>query len=473
MKTMPGKFTRLFSFLSLFCLSQVANAQAYSIQLNLPRHTNDTVLFAHHFNGKLFVNDTIITDSSGMAKIEGREILPQGIYQLYFDPKKQIDFLIGADQSMSIQENNDQLKISGAIESEQFQAYLNFLNEKKKQAEWLREQLNRQSEPSDSIPILKEQLSKLDQEVQQHWKEEAQKATGTFYGKFVASNIRTVLSDDQIPAAMQANDSLMWAYRYHFNKDHYWDHFDIYDIRMWRTPTIQSRLNEYFNKVLVQHADSVLPVAIRMIESSRDQPEIFQNLVSFVLNNSVKSPYAIIENVFVAIAEKYYLGEKAFWASEETIENIRREVYFRKNNLIGETARELLLEDEFGEYQSLHQQSTPYTILVFWEPECGHCKTQIPQLFEEVFLESDPSHLAVMAVYTQDNKEEWLDFIQEHELNGWMNVWDPNRVSNFQVNYNVRTTPAIYLLDRDKKILTKRLNVESTKKILKELITPN
>jgi thiol-disulfide isomerase/thioredoxin len=456
--------------LLLFFSSRPVHAQAYSIQLELDESINDTVLLAHYYNGNILVNDTLVTDQNGMAMFKGTESLPQGIYTLYFDAQKQIDFLIGEDQLLAIQEKNGELKVSGSTESARFQAYVDFLNERKKQAANLQERLNQLGEQADSISHIKQQLRGLDNEVQKYWQQEGENAAGSFYGKFAASNIPVTIEEEEIPAEFLANDSLLWAFKYNFNKDHYWDHFDLFDIRMWRTPTIQSRLNEYFNKVLIQTADSVLPSAIQLIEASNRQPEIFQNLVSFVLNNSVKSDYMGIENVFVAIAEKYYLTGRAFWASDKTIQNIRHEVYFRKNNLIGSTAKELLLEDENGEYQSLHQQSTPFTLLVFWEPECGHCKKVLPALFEEVFLKINPSKLTVIAVYTQDKKEEWLDFITKHELNGWINVWDPHRASNFQVNYNVRTTPMIYLLDQDKKILAKKLSVENAKEILEELI---
>ena len=468
---MLQKYTISFNLLFLVCLFQQVHAQGWSIQLNLNQDNQDTVLFAHYYNGNILVNDTLTTDKYGQGKIQGAESLPQGIYTFYFDKHKQIDFLLGEDQNLSIREENGEVEISGAPESIRFQSYIDFLSKKKKQAADLREQLKQQSGQTDSASVIKKQLRDLDNEVQNHWQQEGNKAAGSFCQKFIASNIRIALEESQIPAEVLANDSLLQNFRYNFNKNHYWDHFDLYDIRMWRTPTIQSRLHDYFNKVLIQLADSVLPSAIQMIEASNDQPEIFQNLVSFVLNNSVKSDYMEIENVFVAIAEKYYLTGRAYWTSEKTIQNIRQEVYFRKNNLIGSMAKELLLEDEKGEYHSLYQQSTPFTLVVFWEPGCGYCKKQIPGLFEEVFMKTNPSKLTVIAVYTQDNKNEWLDFISKHELDGWINVWDPHRTSNFQVNYNVRTTPMIYLLDKDKKILAKKLSVDSIKNLLRGLIS--
>jgi hypothetical protein len=255
------------------------HAQACSIQLGLEENKNDTVLLAHYYNGNILVNDTLVTDQNGMAIIEGAESLPQGIYTLYFDAQKQLDFLIGKDHKLIIQEKNGKLKVSGSTESVRFQAYVDFLNERKKQAGNLQERLNQLSEQADSVSLIKQQLRVLDDEVEKRWQQEAENAAGSFYGKFAASNIRVTIDEDEIPAEVLANDSLLWAFKYNFNKNHYWDHFDLYDIRMWRTPTIQSRLNEYFNKVLAQTADSVLPSAIQIIEASNGQPEIFQNLV--------------------------------------------------------------------------------------------------------------------------------------------------------------------------------------------------
>lgn len=470
MKRMLKKFTRLFSWLVLLGLTQTGYSQSFSLQLSFPDQPNDTVVLAHYYNGKIYANDSLQLDQHGQASLLKSKSYPQGIYTLILGQKQQVDLLLGEDQHVQISQQHGSTKLEGASESEWFQAYVTFLKTKQQLASRLRQQLAESGEQTELQETIKKRLAQLDVEMQQKWQSEAEKGAGLFYGKFMNANRQKVLNKADFPAEVQASDSLMWVHTYQFNKNHYWDYFDWLDPRMWRTPTIHSKLENYFNKVLIQHPDSVLPVAVEMIEASKTQPEIFQNLVSFLLNNSVQSEYLGMENVFVALAEKYYLSGQAFWASSKTLETIRREVYFRKNNLVGSTAAELFLPDEEGQYHSLHQQSTAYTVVVFWEPECGHCKQQIPALFEEVFLQTDPSKLAVLAVYTQDNQEEWQHFIAEHELNGWLNLWDPDRLSNMQVNYNIRTTPMIYLLDRDKKIIAKKLTVDTLKTILKQLL---
>ena len=55
--------------------------------------------------------------------------------------------------------------------------------------------------------------------------------------------------------------------------------------------------------------------------------------------------------------------------------------------------------------------------------------------------------------------DRWKEFIQQNDLI-WTNLADPYFRSNFRKEYNVVTTPTIYVLDRNKKIIAKKLGVE-------------
>ncbi|HCI55668.1 MAG TPA: DUF5106 domain-containing protein, partial [Bacteroidales bacterium] len=43
----------------------------------------------------------------------------------------------------------------------------------------------------------------------------------------------------------------------------------------------------------------------------------------------------------------------------------------------------------------------------------------------------------------------------------WINGWDPQRITRYDYYYNITSTPLIYILDREKKIIAKKLPVES------------
>jgi len=48
----------------------------------------------------------------------------------------------------------------------------------------------------------------------------------------------------------------------------------------------------------------------------------------------------------------------------------------------------------------------------------------------------------------------------------WISVWDPDMSSGFQEKFNVRSTPKIFLLDKDKIIIGRDLNTENLEELL-------
>ena len=471
MKLTPGKFLSFCSLIFLFIHPVHSHGQAFQIDIDIHARRDSQLVVAGYYFGGLFVKDSLLLDSNGKAAFCGNQPLPQGIYQLYLNKETQYDFLVGQDQyfSITIPDGTTTPEVKGASESEKFQAYINYLAQEKARFAGLTTQLGKLSKKPDSASIIKAQIKELDESVKKYRNREGLQNKNSFYGKILLASYKIETDELPVPQKYQANDSLKWAYQYNYRKKHYWDYFDLNDLRLWHTPFVNDRLNDYFNKVLLQTPDSVLPEAVRLIEKYRSNPELFQNLTSYLLNNSIRSKVMGMENVFVALAKQYYLSGQANWADTKTLENIRREVALRENNLTGNPAPELLLEDANGEFRSLKQSPTPYTLLAFWEPGCSHCQHEIPKLYTDLFLAANPSKLSVYAVYTMTDKKEWTDFIAEHQLADWTNVWDPRQVSDMKILYDVRTTPSLFLLDKDKKIIAKQLDVAGMKHLLKVL----
>lgn len=463
-----AKYCIFYSLVVLCFLQLTANAQSYRISVELPALRDSQLLVASYYFGSVYVKDTLHLDANGRALFTGNEPLPEGIYQLYLNPEKQYDFLVGSDQHfrIALPSGTNQLLLEGAVESEKFQSYIDYLTgQKEKLRTWTARERQLAQQP-DSQKVIRAEISELDTQVKAFQNNEAQKNKDNLYGKILLVNKKTELTDAEIPAAWQVSDSLKWVYQYNYRKTHYWDNFDLGDLAMWHTPFVKEKLNEYFNRVVLQSPDSVLPEAVRLIETYRNNPELFQNLTSYLANNAIQSKIMGMENVFVALAERYYLSGQATWADKKTLDNIRTEVAFRKYNLVGNQAPDLVLENENGEYQSLYQSPTPYTLIAFWEPDCSHCKKEIPLLYDEIFENSKPSQLSIYAIYTMTDKKEWIDFIAEHQLNGWINAWDPNQLSDMKILYGVRTTPSLFLIDKNKHIIAKQLDVPGMKQFL-------
>jgi peroxiredoxin len=313
-------------------------------------------------------------------------------------------------------------------------------------------------------------MEELSNSMERYWKEEARKYEGTFYSDFMNSMITPRPPEIEIPAECKNPDSLRWIKNYVFRKEHYWDNFNFAQNGLLRTPLIEKKLDTYLKKVLIQMPDSILAPTIQLIEKSKANKEMFQYISGNILTNSANSDIMGMDKVFVEVAKSFFLNGQAEWLDSTTIEKIKREVYLSLPNLIGNKAPELKLPNENNEYFSLHQIEAEYTILYFWEPNCNHCAKATPKLYNDIYIPLREKDVEIFAVCTQDNKEEWQNFILDNKLFDWINVWDPEMLSNFRGWYNIKTTPTLFLLDKDKKIVAKKIDVETAGKYLKKLL---
>jgi len=80
-----------------------------------------------------------------------------------------------------------------------------------------------------------------------------------------------------------------------------------------------------------------------------------------------------------------------------------------------------------------------------------------------------------VAKETDGTRADWLNFINEHKLKQWTNVYyskaeDRSRVDNsipgYSQLYDVQSFPTLYLLDREKLIVAKKLSFEQINEVL-------
>lgn len=455
-----------------FILFGNAKAQGYNIQVEWNGLSDTTIYLAHYYDTKIFVNDTLRLDRNGIGSFEKDTLLRQGLYLLYLNESNYVDFLLGEKQNLKIKLNNsdihNSLTISGSMDSEQFRNYQLFLKKQLEKQRGLNEQL-KDSTKNEKEQIQK-QLNQLDQDFDSFFKKELESNPKSMYHVFLKAVERFDIPEPPFDKSQSSYDSLAWFYTYNYRRDHFLDGIDFNDDRILNTPLFKPKLDNYFNKILIQSPDSITRQALRYLRKSENTPSMYQYLSQFLINNSAQSKIMGMDAVFVAVAEEVYLSGKATWTDSATYAKIREEVFLTKPNLLGKKAPEIYIESITGEQVSLHQLQAKYTILLFWEPNCGHCKKEVPALYSEVFEPFMKNDVQVFAVCIGDDKEEWTKFVDEHELVGWTHAWDPTNGSGFRYKYNVKSSPMIYLLDQDKKIIAKRIDYVSLSKYLGSLI---
>ena len=145
-------------------------------------------------------------------------------------------------------------------------------------------------------------------------------------------------------------------------------------------------------------------------------------------------------------------------------------------NQLGEPAPELNMLDTTGKAVSLYGIKSPYTFVIFWDPNCGHCKETVPRV--DSIYEAKWKALGVKVVGVNVDEaanDAWKKFINEHHLKDWLHIYQKKEVkeeeakkgiANFRQLYDVFKTPTLYLLDSEKRIIGKMLNIEQFDDVL-------
>ncbi len=448
-------------FILILFVAAFANSQDLQIKLQLDQAANQTVKLAHHYLGNIYIDDSLQLNTGGAGTFNRDTLLPQGLYKIYLDENNHFDFLLGADQQFSITNatfNANSVLIEGSSESEEFFKYIAFLGNLRAKSEELRKKVETAS-PNEKQE-LQEELKKLTPELHQYWFRIKEEFPDAFLSKFLLANYVPELDISTLPEDIQKNDSLVLLERFYFQQKHFWDYFDYTDERFLYTPFYKPKLETWFTKVLFQNYDSVQQPVFKFIEDVRPNKRIFQFVTSWFLNSTINSNILGMDALFVDLARTYYLSGEAFWTNAETMKNIRENVIFIEQNLIGKTAPDLTLETIDGEFVNLHKINAKITVVLIYEPNCSHCKEFVPKFYTDVYQKFKNKGLEVYAIYSMDDKEEWAEFLTKHGLYEWINVWDEDNSSNFKISYDARKTPAIYVLDEAKTIIAKKLTVE-------------
>lgn len=445
----------------LFFISGFAIGQGYKINLNIGSGANQKIKLANYYVGNIYLKDSLQLDDTGSGALQGDTLLPQGLYKIYLDDKNHFDFLLGADQDFSMTKESfvsADLEITGAAETAEFAKYTLFMQNLQKKGAEINSKLK--TAIGEEKTGLQAEMSDLSRQLHEYWFRIKDEYPNTFLSAFLLANYVPLLDISALAEEIQKNDSLLLLTRFNYQKAHYWDNFDYTDERLLYTPLFKPKLETWFTKVLFQNYDSVKSEVFKFIEDVRLNKRIFQFATSWFLNASINSNIMGMDALFVDLARTYYFSGQAFWATDESMKKIRENVAFAEHNLIGKIAPNLTLENIDGEFVNLHKIQSKITIVLIYEPDCSHCKEFVPHLHKDVYQKYKDKGLKIYAIYSMDKKEEWAEFLTKHNLYDWINVWDETHISQFKILYDARKTPAVYILDENKKIIAKGLTVE-------------
>lgn len=453
-----------FALILNFFLIPAFAQNGHDISVKVHGMKDTTALLAFYYGNNTYLKDTGYFDSKGVATFKGDEPLPGGIYLFVLPNQNYFEFIINEQKFKLETDTGDMvknMKVFGSKENEIFFDYLKFIGKERKEADVLKKQLDALSDDQkDEKDKFRKQLRDIDDAVKAKQKEIQEKYPESFYAK-----VLKMMQEPEIPDAPEGADSL-WNYRYY--KNHYFDNIDFSDDRLLRTPVFQEKIERYLNKLTIQIPDSINKATDVIMEKAKANDEMYKYLTIWITSHYERSKIMGMDEVFVHMAENYYLSDRADWVSDEQRKKIMERIIKIKPNIIGNVAPNMIMNDINGKLRALHDVDAKYTIIYFWDSNCGHCQAETPKL-KRYYDSVNTQGVEIYAVNIESKPDDWKKYVKEHNLN-WINVQDPNHQTNFRVNYDIYSTPVIYLLDKDKVILAKRLSLDQLRDMIKRLM---
>jgi thiol-disulfide isomerase/thioredoxin len=381
--------------------------------------------------------------------------------------KKYFELLIDKEQTFSFETDTtskmvEHMKIKGSDDNAMFYKYLDYISVKGNEAEPLRKRMAKIKEDSlmqikkkDSLKILQDKISAIDKDVQNYQEKVIKDHPESFLSViFKAQKDITVPETPILPNGRK--DS---TFPYSYYKNHYWDNIPLSDDRILRTPLFHNKLKYYLDKVVIQHPDSIIKETEWLIQQTKGNKEMFKYIVWYTTTTYETSNIMGMDAVFVHLVENYYATWKAYWVDSTTNKKIIHRGFLLKPLLLEKPAPGLVLQDSLDKNVSLYEVKSKYTVVIFWDPDCGHCQKIVPKLKEIYDSKLKAKGVTVYAVQIEDKDDKWKQFVKEKKLD-WINVRDKYKNYYLHDLYDIYSTPVIYILDENKRIKAKRIDVE-------------
>ena len=503
---------KLYSVLvSLLILSNTFIAQnGYDIKINFKGTIDSNVYLARYYWDQVPLMDSCKKVKNGKIQFKGTMPLDKGIYILVNQAKNSLyfQFVIDASQKFTINADfstpNSTLKCPDDKENEEFFNYVHFMSEKNKTMFDLANSLKGKS---DSAKLINSKQLEIQNEITKFDADFMKRNKGNLVYELMSIKAEQYAKD--VPKASNGRPDSV--YQYYYYRDHYLDGINFKDDRVIGTPFMAEKVKKYFEQMIVQHPDTVIKALDKVLQRCTPGSTIYNALVGhFTYKYETNKAMSFdqygksntFEKVFIHLADNYIVnGKTNGYYSDETVSKIKERIDILRNLLPGAKVAELYMIDTiYGKqvlkmgfdtaktstgasflysknldkltplYKKLYDVKSKYTILVFWAADCGHCQTEIPKLSADLAKIKSSIDFKVFAVQTKEELfDTWKKFIVEKKLTDFIHVFDPIHINNLKEKFDIQGTPVIYLLDKDKRIIGKKLATENVVEILQKL----
>ena len=219
---------------------------------------------------------------------------------------------------------------------------------------------------------------------------------------------------------------------------HFWDGIETFDGPTDENPVLAAQLDFYFEKMVASLPDSITLEISRLIERTENNTELRDFILWHLLERYFHPEYMAQDQVFVWLYDQYFSQLEIKDLNPTNLAIIREKAERLRRLSLFSVAPDIKLGDSI-DLQSIESE---YTVLFFYDHSCEICHEEMLDL--DSVCATHPEITALKIDMNSDTK-------------GLEVLYDA---------YDIETTPLIYVLDRDKRIIAKKIRAKQIPLIL-------
>ena len=236
---------------------------------------------------------------------------------------------------------------------------------------------------------------------------------------------------------------------------HFWDGIETFDGPTDENPVLAAQLDFYFDKMVAPLPDSITLEINRLIERTNNNTDLRDFILWHLLEKYRRPEYMSQDQVFVWLYDHYFSQLEIKDLNETNLAFIREKAERLRRLALFNTAPDFTLNDTID----LQSVVSEYTVLFFYDHDCDVCHQEMMDLDSVCAIHPEITVLAI-----DMNPDSSVGFAIRPKGNGDLK----SPVQNHQIAnpskliglYDIETTPLIYVLDRDKRIIAKKIRAK-------------
>ncbi len=240
---------------------------------------------------------------------------------------------------------------------------------------------------------------------------------------------------------------------------HFWDGIEAFDGPTDENPILASQIDFYFDKRVPPLPDSITPEIDRLVERTSFNTDLRDFILWHLLEKYRHPEYMSQDQVFVYLYDQYFSQLEIKDLNKTNLALIRDKAETFRRLALFNLAPDFAINDSVD----LHSVESEYTVLFFYDHDCDVCHKEMQEL-DSIGAEHPEITTLAIDMNPDSPSESFGGFAIRPKGDGdlkspiqYRRITNPSELIALSDAYDIETTPLIYVLDKDKRIIAKKI----------------